>query len=120
MIIWLIAFILFLYSEIKAVLVARDQDFRKKLIEDVSPAPSSPISCLVRMASPLAKTCKDAASSVQWRTQLVPRQKAVRRREDVWPHARRFPVHVEGEGVSDAARCTGSSRRSFPCTPEKK
>lgn len=39
MIIWLIAFILFLYSEIKAVLVARDQDFRKKLIEDVSPAP---------------------------------------------------------------------------------
>lgn len=34
MIIWLIAFILFLYSEIKAVLVARDQDFRKKLIED--------------------------------------------------------------------------------------
>jgi hypothetical protein len=33
-IIFLLAFILFLYSEIKAVLVARDQDFRKKLIED--------------------------------------------------------------------------------------
>jgi hypothetical protein len=33
-IIYMIAFILFLYSEIKAVLVARDQDFRRKLIDD--------------------------------------------------------------------------------------
>lgn len=33
-ILFLIAFVLFLYSEIKAVLVVRDQDFRKKLIDD--------------------------------------------------------------------------------------
>jgi len=38
-IIFMIGFILFLYSEIKAVLVARDQDFRKKLVEDVSLRP---------------------------------------------------------------------------------